>query len=158
MTEEQEKEAKRFLEYIRDTSNEFWEMVSHIFKKQSNLPANIYIDDYDRWIDLCGKKIILFQTNNNYDTDYSKMIPMSIEKNPEILVKDEKIDLTPSEIVEIKRFVSECKKPLVQIGKGKIDYEDFYDILREKGFYKKRKKSKFIFDDFFDENFEIKEN
>jgi len=140
MITEREKEVKGFLEYIREPSNEFYEMVSHIFKKQSNLPANIYIDDYDRWINLCGKKIVLFQTNNKEETEYDKMIPMSIENKPEILVKDEKIDLTLSEIDEIKRFVSECKKPLVQIGKGKIDYEDFYDILREKGFYKSKGK------------------
>ena len=139
---EQEKEVKEFLKYVRDLESEF-AFLPILRKWGSNLPANILIDDDWGWINLCNKKIILFQTNNSYDCDYNKMLPMSIEKNSKILVKDEEIDLTLSEIDEIKRFVIECKKQLLQISKGKIDMRDFFDVLKEKGFYKRKRKRGF---------------
>jgi len=133
------KRINRFIKYIRKPSNEFGFFVLSIHEKFSNLPVNIKIDDDGSWTNLCGKKIILFQTNKNDDTDYNKLLPMSIENEPKILVKNQKIDLEQSEIDQIKYFVKECQKELLQISAGKICTLDFFDILKARGFYQEKK-------------------
>ena len=130
---------KRFLKFIREPSNEFGFLVLSIHKHFSNLPAYVCIDDHGSWINLCDKKIVLFQTNTKSKPDFNKMLPMSIENEPKILVKNEKIDLNKSEIYQIKHFVIECQEQLLQINIGEIDVIDFFEALRKKGFYKEKK-------------------
>lgn len=127
-----------FLKYIRDPKNEFGFFVSPIPKRFSTLPANIYVDDCGIWKDWFAGKIILFQTNKNYKCDFNKVLPMSIESEPKILVTNEKINLTRSEIAEIKRFVVECKEELLFYASWAREdflHVEFFEALREKGFY-----------------------
>ena len=86
---------KRFVRYIRIPSNEFGFMVLSLMRKHTYLPANIFIDDGGLWTNIGNKKIILFQVNNNEHRDFDKIIPMSIENKPEILIRNEKIYLNP---------------------------------------------------------------
>jgi hypothetical protein len=127
--------TKRFLKYIRNPLNEFEFVVLTIHKKRSRLPANICVDDNGFWINLGSKKIILFQTNNDERIDFNKMLPMSIENETQILVKNESIDLTDIKIKEIKEFVIKCQDQILQISNGKISICEFLEILKDKGFY-----------------------
>ena len=133
----QNKWERRFLNYIRKPTNEFGFMVLSIHKRYSNLPVYVCVNDGGLWINLGCKKIILFQTNKSDTTDFNRMLPMSIENEPEILVKNKKIDLTHSEISQIKNFVIECQEQLIQISTGEIDTLEFFEILKEKGFIRK---------------------
>jgi hypothetical protein len=137
--ETEKKRIAKLIKFIRKPSNEYVFQFSLIRKNRSNLPVNILFDDYDFGINLCGKRIIFFQTNKNYETDYDRMLPMSIGNKPKI-IKNGKIDLERSEIDQIKHFVIECQKELSQIAIGKIDYLSFIDILTEKEFYLKRRR------------------
>lgn len=127
--------AKRFLKYIRNPLNEFEFVVLSIHKKWSKLPANICVDDNGFWINLGSKKIILFQTNNDDCMDFNKVLPMSIENEPQILAKNECIDLVDIEIKEIKEFIIRCQDPILQISNEEISICEFFEILKDKGFY-----------------------
>ncbi|MCL2704733.1 MAG: hypothetical protein FWE72_00810 [Spirochaetaceae bacterium] len=127
----------RFIKYYRNPKNEFGFMVLSLMKKWTNLPANVLIDDGGLWTNIGNKQIILFQINNNYYRDFNKIIPMSIENEPQILVKNVKIDLSNFEIEQIKDFVKKCQKELIQIADD-YDHSEFFEKIRNKGFYKEK--------------------
>lgn len=126
----------RFVKYYRKPSKEFGWMALSIHRKWSYLPANISIDDGGLWTNIGNKKIVLFQVNNHEDKDYNKIIPMSIENEPEILVKNENIDLSDTELNKIKEFVKGCKNEIIQLAEDKIDHLKYFEEITNKGFYK----------------------
>jgi len=58
---------------------------------------------------------------------------MSIEDEPQILVKNKKIDLTNDEIEQIRDFVRKCQTELIQIAEDS-DHIDFGEKITNKGF------------------------
>jgi len=126
---------KRFVKYIRKPSSEFGFMVLSLMKKWTYLPANIFIDDGGLWTNIGNKKIILFQVNNSEYRDFDKIIPMSIENEPEILIKNEKIYLNNNEIEQIRNFVKKCQEEIIQIADEKIDKLEFFERINNKGFF-----------------------
>jgi hypothetical protein len=118
--------VKRFVKYIRKPSNDFGFLVLSLLKKRTYFPANIFIDDNGSWTNIGTKKIILFQVNNSEYADFNKIIPMSIENEPEILITNEKIDLDITEIEQLKSFVKICQEEIIQIAEGNIDALDFF--------------------------------
>ena len=125
---------KRCIKYYRKPSNEFGFMVLSLHKKWTTLPTNILIDDGELWTNIGNKKILLIQVNNSKQVDFDKVIPMSIEENPQILYNKDKIELTDSEMEQIKYFIINCKEDLIQISIDN-DHLKFYDKLESKGFY-----------------------
>jgi len=125
---------KRFVRYYRKPKNEFGFMVSSLARKWTYFPANIFFDDFGGWINIGNKKIILFQTNNEYFRDFDKIIPMTIEDEPQILVTNEKIDLSNDEIEQIRDFVRKCQTELIKITKDN-DHRSFFEKVNKKGFF-----------------------
>jgi hypothetical protein len=129
--------VKRFLKYIRNPANEFGFIALTVGKKRSALPVNICIDDNGSWINLGNKKIILFQTNYDNHIDFNKMLPMTVENNPHVLGKKEKLDLKNSEIDQIKYFVIQYQEQLLQISNGEIEPAELFKIITDNDFYRK---------------------
>jgi hypothetical protein len=132
------KKINMFLKYIRKPSNEFGFLVCTLHKKfyPKILPSNIYIDDNNSWIKLGDKNIVLFQVNNNEKSNWNNIIPMSIENEPKILVKNIEIKLNNSEIEKIRDFVKKHQKELIKLANGKMDHVDFFktiDLWKENG-------------------------
>jgi hypothetical protein len=125
----------RFIKYIRKPSHEFGFMVLSLMKKWTYFPANILIDDGGLWTNIGNKKIILFQVNNSEYRDFDKIIPMSIENEPQILIKNEKIDLSNYEIEQIRNFVIKCQEELIQLADDKINKLKFFEKINNKGFF-----------------------
>ena len=123
---------KRFIYYYRKPSNEFGFMVLSLLIKWTYFPANIFIDDGGLWTNIGNKKIILFQTNNDEDRDFNKIVPMSIENEPKILVKNEKINLKDPEVEQIKDFIRKSQIEIVQLANDKISKLEFSDKIRNK--------------------------
>jgi hypothetical protein len=125
------KKINMFLKYIRKPSNEFGFQVCTLHTKfyPKILPSNIYIDDSNSWIKLGDKQIILFQINNNDKSDWNNIIPMSIENESKILVKNSKIELNNSEIEKIKDFVKNHQKELINLANGKMEHSDFFKTI-----------------------------
>jgi len=126
---------KRFTKYIRKPSSEFGFMVLSLMRKWTYFPANIFIDDGGLWTNIGNKKIILFQVNNSEYRDFDKIIPMSIENEPEILIKNENIYLSNDEIEQIRNFVKICQEELIQIADNKIHTLLFFEKIENKGFF-----------------------
>jgi len=126
---------KRFVKYIRKPSSEFGFFVMSLMRKWTYFPANIFIDDGGLWTNIGNKKIILFQVNNSEYADFDKIIPMSIENEPEILIKNEKIYLDDHEIELIKNFVKTCQEEIIQLADDIFDKSDFFEKIINKGFF-----------------------
>jgi hypothetical protein len=126
---------RRFIKYYRRPSSEFGFMVLSFLKKWTYLPANILIDDGGLWTNIGNKKIILFQINDCEYRDFNKIIPMTIEKEPKLLIKNEKIELNNMEFEQIRNFVKKCHDEIIQLGNDKISKLEFFEKIYNKGFY-----------------------
>ena len=121
------------VKYYRNPKNEFGFLVHTLQKKFTNLPANILIDDAGLWSNMGNKKIVLLQTNNSIDTDFNAIIPMTLEPEPQLLVKNEKIELTAAEMEQIKKFVTLCRPEIIKLGSSNSNFStgEFMDTLIE---------------------------
>jgi hypothetical protein len=99
-------------------------------KKRSGLPVNLYLDDSKSWAQAGHWKRIKFQPNKGDPPDTRSMIPMSIDENPEILVKNPKMSLSAKDIEQIKNFVRSNRELLLQLSDAKIDIGDFLDRMK----------------------------
>jgi len=122
--------VKQFLKYIRKPSNEFGYVVCTLARKWTYFPVNIFIDDGGLWTNIGSKKIILFQTNNDVIVDFDKILPMSIEDEPQILVNDREIDLTNDEIEQVRDFVRKCQTEIIQLADDNNHHAFFEEIRR----------------------------
>ena len=125
--------VKRLVKYYRNPKNEFGFVVLTLHNIFTNLPANILIDDSGVWSNIGNKKIILFQANTFVGVNFNTIIPMTVEPESQILIKNEKIQLTAAKMEQIKNFVIQCQTAIIELGGGKISTVEFFEILREKG-------------------------
>ena len=126
-----EKEDIEFLteqENLRE--NLHFQEMAVLRKSRSGLPVNLFLDDEGRLINAGHWKRIKFQSDKGDRAVSTNMIPMSISDNPQILVKNAKISLNSKEIEEIKKFVRNNKKLLLQLGDQTIDIGEFLDKMR----------------------------
>jgi hypothetical protein len=113
------------------------EYMSRLSKDMTGLPIDVFVDEMNCWQQTGPFKRIKFQGDKANNVDYKKLYSMSIEKTPQVLVKDAQIGLTDEELLQIKDFVSKNRKLLISISKGNIDVFDFAEKL---GFWQKREK------------------
>jgi hypothetical protein len=109
--------------------NEKIELFFTLRKHRSGLPVNLFLDDAGSWVKYGHLKIIKFQPDKGDRPIPENMIPMSIDDNPQILIKDENIDLTNAEIEQIKYFVKANKDLLLQLNDQKIDFLAFINQM-----------------------------
>lgn len=94
-------------------------------KSDSGLPANLYLDDIGSWCKSGHWKRIKFQPNTGDRPVTSDMVPMSIEDNPRVLVKNAKVSLDAKQLEEIKAFVRANKDLLLLLSDAKISIIEF---------------------------------
>jgi hypothetical protein len=98
-------------------------------KKRSGLPMNLYLDDSKSWAQSGHWKRIKFQPDKGDPPDTRSMIPMSISENPEILIKNPRMNLSAKDVEQVKRFVQLNKDALLLLSDAKIDIWDFLDRM-----------------------------
>ena len=108
-------------------------MILSFVKKWTYLPANIFIDDGGLWTNIGNKKVILVQMNNHNNIDFNKIVPMSIENEPKIFLKNEEIELNNYEMEQIKEFINKCQMELIKLSEDS-DHLDFFEKINNKGF------------------------
>jgi hypothetical protein len=123
------KQVNRFLKYIRNPANEFGFQVMSLHSKFYNLPVSVFLDDDGLWINLGAKRVVLFQANKDKGVYFDNVLPMTIEDNPQILGNKDILTLIEDELGEIKDFVRNHQKAIIQLGNDKIDKEDFFKII-----------------------------
>jgi hypothetical protein len=101
------------------------EEMATLRKKVSGLPANLYLDDAGSWSRAGHWKRIKFQPNTGDRPVIGDMVPMSIDDNPQILVKNAKISLNAKQLEQIKNFVRVNKDLLLQLADAEIDIFEF---------------------------------
>ena len=105
------------------------EYMSRLSKNITGLPVELFVDEMDAWETIGPYKRVKFQGNKNDKKDFRKIYSMSIEQNPQILVKDAEIDLTDNELKQVKDFVSINRNNLLRMAKGEISVIDFMETL-----------------------------
>jgi hypothetical protein len=104
-------------------------------KKSSQLPANIFLDDFGSWpkSGQWGKwKIIKIQANTDDRPCIENLIPMSIDDNPRLLTANDTSPLSPGEIEQIKAFVKNNKKLILRFSDGGIiDFLERMKVIKD---------------------------
>jgi hypothetical protein len=106
------------------------EEMATLRKKRSKLPANLYLDDARTWSKSGHWKRIKFQADKGDSPNTRSMIPMSIDDNPRILIKNPRMNLSAKDIDQIKAFVKLNKDLLLQLSDAKIDIGEFLDKMK----------------------------
>jgi hypothetical protein len=101
------------------------EEMATLRKNVSGLPANLYLDDTGSWSKSGHWKRIKFQPNTGDRPVTGDMVPMSIDDNPKILVKNAKIALNAKQLEQIRAFVQANKDLLLQLADAEIDIFEF---------------------------------
>jgi hypothetical protein len=101
------------------------EEMATLRKNDSGLPANLYLDDIGSWSKSGHWKRIKFQPNAGDRPVTRDMVPMSIDDNPQILVKNAKIELNAKQLNQIKAFVKANKDLLLQLSNAEISILEF---------------------------------
>jgi hypothetical protein len=101
------------------------EEMATLRKTDSGLPANLYLDDTGSWSKSGHWKSIKFQPNTGDRPVTRDMVPMSIDDNPQVLVKNIKMSLNAKQLDRIKAFVRVNKDILLQLADAKISILEF---------------------------------
>jgi hypothetical protein len=101
------------------------EEMATLRKSDSGLPANLYLDDVGSWSKSGHWKRIKFQPNTGDRPVTRDMVPMSIDDDPQILIKNAKISLNAKQLEQIKRFVRANKNLLLQLADAEISIIEF---------------------------------
>jgi hypothetical protein len=105
--------------------NQQIEEMATLHKSTSGLPANLYLDDTGSWTKSGHWKRIKFQPDKGDRAVTRNMVPMSIDDNPQVLVKNARLALDAKDIEQIKIFVKNNKELLLQLADQKIDIFEF---------------------------------
>jgi hypothetical protein len=101
------------------------EEMATLRKSDSDLPANLYLDDTGSWSKSGQWKRIKFQPNTGDRPVTGDMVPMSISDNPQILVKNARISLNSKQLEQIRAFVRANKDLLLQLADAEISILEF---------------------------------
>ncbi|AEF86366.1 hypothetical protein TREPR_0626 [Treponema primitia ZAS-2] len=108
------------------------EYMSRLSKEESGLPVELLVDDIGAWENIGKYKRLKFKSNTDDKIDRTKMVSMSIEEHPRILVKDIEINLSDDELKQIKAFISGNEQYLNQLANQEISFIEFVKILQRK--------------------------
>ncbi len=112
-----------FKEFIKkENENETSFLMRFIPKNESGLPINIWIDENNSL-----NNIYNFPPNIKFQNDYEdkitlNYIPISISKDPEILISS-KINISDNDFSLLKQFIIRNEKILLKHNSKKIDTE-----------------------------------
>lgn len=106
------------------------EEMATLRKRRSGLPVNLYLDDAKSWARSGHWKRIKFQPDKGDSPNTRSMVPMSIDDNPRILVKNLNTSLSSEDIEQVRNFVKLNKELLLLLSDAKIDFGDFLTRMK----------------------------
>lgn len=119
-----------FKEFLKEDTQILTEM-SNLRKNQTGLPVNIWVDDIG--VERKSKHNqprIKFQ-NDNADRMHEETISMSISENPEILQKNQKINISNEDVNKIKKFVKLNKNVLIEYWNQNIELLELFKRIKK---------------------------
>jgi hypothetical protein len=105
------------------------EEMATLRKNRSGLPVNIYLNDTGSWAQSGHWKRIKFQPDKSDRAITRNMVPMSIDDDPKILIKNPQLSLDSKEIEQVKNFVKNNKELLLQLCDQEIDIIEFFEKM-----------------------------
>lgn len=112
-------------EFLNEDKEILMEM-STLRKKDTNLPVNIWVDDIAAERNTPhNRPKIKFQNNTSDRVLTREAIPMSIDDNPEILVKNFKTKLSNEQVNAVRKFIVLNKDVLSDYWNNKITLFQF---------------------------------
>ena len=118
-----------FDEYRRLNEDDTFEFLS-IPTKTTGLHTTVLVDDEGSFVHF-NHPLWLYVVEKNA-TDDTKLIPISISKNPQLLVSESYCSIPPHFINEVKLFIIKNFQALYEYGHGNIDMSTFYRLINQK--------------------------
>lgn len=112
--------------YTQEINDGLWGYVE-ITSDELGLPLTIFVDvnaSYKYY-----KHQPCLYVPNSY-MDYSELIPISIEENPDLLNDVDSLNIYRSDLYQIFTFVSNNYRALLMLASEKLDYSDFYKRIK----------------------------
>jgi hypothetical protein len=98
-------------------------------KKNSGLPANLWIDDTGSYRNSGHWKRIKFQINGGDLFQKNNLGVITISDNPQV-ISSKNIELSNEEVEDIIEFVKKHKTDLELIADQEMSFQDFMDKIR----------------------------
>ena len=114
-----------FDEYQKEDEMELMEFLK-IWPDDSGIPVELWVDDGGSYIRHNHPLWLYFR---NGKTIKDKFIPVSINDNPQIMVKNPKLNIDRLTFLKIITFIRRNKKSLIKLAKGKILNTDFLNNI-----------------------------
>lgn len=115
-----------FDEYQKEDEMELMEFLK-IWPDDSGIPVELWVDDGGSYIRHDHPLWLYFR---NGKTIKDKFIPVSINDNPQIMVKNPKLNIDKTTFIKIITFIRRNKKNIIKLAKGQILNTDFLNNIK----------------------------
>ena len=115
-----------FDEYQKEDEMELMEFLK-IWPDDSGIPVELWVDDGGSYIRHNHPLWLYFR---NGKTIKDKFIPVSINDNPQIMVKNPKLNIDKTTFIKIITFIRRNKKNIIKLAKGQILNTDFLNNIK----------------------------
>lgn len=115
-----------FDEYQKEDEMELMEFLK-IWPDDSGIPVELWVDDGGSYIRHNHPLWLYFR---NGKTIKDKFIPVSITDNPQIMVKNPKLNIDKITFIKIITFIRRNKKNIIKLAKGQILNTDFLNNIK----------------------------
>lgn len=115
-----------FDKYQKEDEMELMEFLK-IWPDDSGIPVELWVDDGGSYIRHDHPLWLYFR---NGKTIKDKFIPVSINDNPQIMVKNPKLNIDKTTFIKIITFIRRNKKNIIKLAKGQILNTDFLNNIK----------------------------
>lgn len=115
-----------FDEYQKEDEMELMEFLK-IWPDDSGIPVELWVDDGGSYIRHNHPLWLYFR---NGKTIKDKFIPVSINDNPQIMVKNTKLNIDKTTFIKIITFIRRNKKNIIKLAKEQILNTDFLNNIK----------------------------
>lgn len=115
-----------FDKYQKEDEMELMEFLK-IWPDDSGIPVELWVDDGGSYIRHNHPLWLYFR---NGKTIKDKFIPVSINDNPQIMVKNPKLNIDKTTFIKIITFIRRNKKNIIKLAKGQILNTDFLNNIK----------------------------
>lgn len=115
-----------FNEYQKEDDTEMMEYL-RVWPDDSGISVDLWVDDGGSYIRHNHPLWLYFR---NGKTIKDGFIPISINDNPQIMIRKPKLNIDKTTLIKIITFIRKNKKNIIKLAKGEIINTEFLDIIK----------------------------
>lgn len=115
-----------FDKYQKEDDTEMMEYLK-VWTDVSGIPVELWVDDGGSFIRHNHPLWLYFRNGKSIKDDF---IPVSINDNPQIMVKNPKLNIDKTTFIKIITFIRRNKKNIIKLAKGQILNTDFLNNIK----------------------------